>query len=146
MFDIGFAELLLIGVISLVVLGPERLPGAMRTTGLWLGRIRRTFRNMKADIEREIGADEIKRQLHNEEIMQNIKKMESQIPSSGIYDIGSAVSGQSAASAPAEPEAKADQTPTAGAERDDAMADFTGSVAPNVVDEQAKKSEPVNGQ
>lgn len=76
MFDIGFAELLVIGVISLVVLGPERLPGAMRTTGLWVGRIRRSIRDIKTDIEREVGADEIRRQLHNEEVMRSLEKMD----------------------------------------------------------------------
>jgi sec-independent protein translocase protein TatB len=76
MFDIGFAELLLVAVISLVVLGPERLPGAMRTTGLWVGRIRRTIRDIKTDIEREVGADEIRRQLHNEEVMRSLEKMD----------------------------------------------------------------------
>jgi sec-independent protein translocase protein TatB len=39
MFDIGFTELLLIGVVALIVLGPDRLPGAVRTAGLWIGRI-----------------------------------------------------------------------------------------------------------
>jgi sec-independent protein translocase protein TatB len=76
MFDIGFAELLVVGVISLVVLGPERLPGAMRTTGLWVGRIRRSIREIKTDIEREVGADEIRRQLHNEEVMRSLEKMD----------------------------------------------------------------------
>ena len=76
MFDIGFAELLVIGVISLVVLGPERLPGALRTTGLWVGRIRRSIRDIKTDIEREVGADEIRRQLHNEEVMRSLEKMD----------------------------------------------------------------------
>lgn len=76
MFDIGFAELLLVAVISLVVLGPERLPGAMRTCGLWVGRIRRTVRDIRTDIEREVGADEIRRQLHNEEVMRSLEKMD----------------------------------------------------------------------
>ena len=65
MFDIGFTELLLVGLVSLFVLGPERLPGAVRTAGLWIGRAKRSFANIKAEVEREIGADEIRRQLHN---------------------------------------------------------------------------------
>ena len=69
MFDIGFTELLLVGLVALVVLGPERLPGAVRTTGLWIGRLKRSFANIKAEVEREIGADEIRRQLHNERIL-----------------------------------------------------------------------------
>ena len=61
MFDIGFTELLLVGLVALVVLGPERLPGAVRTAGLWVGRLKRSFNNIKAEVEREIGADEIRR-------------------------------------------------------------------------------------
>ena len=70
MFDIGFTELLLVGIVALVVLGPERLPGAVRTASLWIGRIKRSFSAIKAEVEREIGADEIRRQLHNEQILE----------------------------------------------------------------------------
>ena len=63
MFDIGFSELLLVGLVALLVLGPERLPGAARTAGLWVGRIKRSFLSIKTEVEREIGADEIRRQL-----------------------------------------------------------------------------------
>lgn len=74
MFDIGFAELLIVSIIGLLVLGPERLPGAIRTGSLWLGRFRRSFQGMKADIERELGADEIRRQLHNESILSSLEE------------------------------------------------------------------------
>lgn len=69
MFDVGFSELLLVALVALLVLGPERLPGAARTAGLWIGRIRRSFAAIKTEVEREIGADEIRRQLHNENIL-----------------------------------------------------------------------------
>lgn len=75
MFDIGFMELLLVGLVALFVLGPERLPGAVRTAGLWVGRLKRSFSNIKAEVEREIGADEIRRQLHNERILDLEKEM-----------------------------------------------------------------------
>ena len=77
MFDIGFTELLLIGVVALVVLGPERLPGAVRMAGLWIGRIKRSFSAIKAEVEREIGADEIRRQLHNEQILELERDMKA---------------------------------------------------------------------
>jgi sec-independent protein translocase protein TatB len=77
MFDIGFTELLLIGIVALVVLGPERLPGAVRTAGLWIGRIKRSFSAIKAEVEREIGADEIRRQLHNEQILDLEREMKA---------------------------------------------------------------------
>ena len=75
MFDIGFSELLLVGIVALVVLGPERLPGAVRTAGLWIGRIKRSFSAIKAEVEREIGADKIRRQLHNEQILELEREM-----------------------------------------------------------------------
>ncbi len=78
MFDIGFFELLLIGVVSLLVMGPERLPGAIRTTSLWLGRLRRSFNAIKADIEKEIGADEIRRQIHNDGILKELEEVTEQ--------------------------------------------------------------------
>lgn len=60
MFDIGFSELLVIGVVALIVLGPERLPKVARTAGHMLGRLQRYVSDVKA---------EIKREMHNEELM-----------------------------------------------------------------------------
>lgn len=74
MFDIGFMELLLIGIVALLVLGPDKLPGAIRTGALWFGRAKRSFNNVKAEIEQQINADEIRRQLHNESILGDIEK------------------------------------------------------------------------
>jgi len=79
MFDIGFPELVLISIVALLVIGPERLPETIRTIMLWLGRIRRTFTNIKNELEQEIGADEIRRQLHNETIMKDIKDTKESI-------------------------------------------------------------------
>ncbi|MDU4252088.1 MULTISPECIES: Sec-independent protein translocase protein TatB [Pseudomonas] len=70
MFGISFSELLLVGLVALLVLGPDRLPGAARTAGLWIGRLKRSFNAIKTEVERELGADEIRRQLHNEHILQ----------------------------------------------------------------------------
>jgi len=79
MFDIGFSELALVCVIALIVLGPERMPQALRTLGLWFGRMRRTFTTMKTEIEREIGMDDIRRQLHNEAVMDEMKRLQRDI-------------------------------------------------------------------
>ncbi|BBP85901.1 MULTISPECIES: Sec-independent protein translocase protein TatB [unclassified Pseudomonas] len=79
MFGISFGELLLIGLVALLVLGPERLPGAARTAGLWIGRLKRSFNAIKQEVEREIGADEIRRQLHNEQIMALEKQIKESI-------------------------------------------------------------------
>jgi len=66
MFDIGFWELLLIGVVALLVVGPDKLPGLARTAGHWVGRTRRFVSSVKADIDREIAADELKKILANQ--------------------------------------------------------------------------------
>jgi sec-independent protein translocase protein TatB len=63
MFDVGFFELLLVGVVALLVIGPERLPTVARTAGKWLGRGRRVLQSVKADIEQELRAEELKRIL-----------------------------------------------------------------------------------
>lgn len=74
MFDIGFMEMLVVAVIALLVLGPERLPGAIRTVSLTVGRIKRGFSEVRSQVEREIGADEIRQQLHNERILAELEK------------------------------------------------------------------------
>lgn len=77
--DIGLPELLLIAIVGLLVIGPDRLPETLRTLGLWLGRMRRSFNAVKTEIEKEIGMDEVKRQLHNEAIMDEMKRIEAEV-------------------------------------------------------------------
>jgi sec-independent protein translocase protein TatB len=81
-FDIGFTELLLIAVIALVVLGPERLPGAIRTTAYWVGKVRRSFQSAKEELERELDVDGIKRQIHNEQVMKELEKTRAEVTES----------------------------------------------------------------
>jgi len=61
MFDVGFSELIVIGIVALVVIGPERLPKVARTAGLLLGRVQRYVSDVKADISREMQLDELKK-------------------------------------------------------------------------------------
>jgi sec-independent protein translocase protein TatB len=61
MFDIGFSELLLIGVVALIVIGPERLPRVARTLGHLFGRMQRYVNDVKADISREMELEELRR-------------------------------------------------------------------------------------
>jgi sec-independent protein translocase protein TatB len=61
MFELSFGEIALILVIALLVVGPEKLPGIARTLGLWLGKARRFAASVKADIDRELQTEEIKR-------------------------------------------------------------------------------------
>ncbi len=60
MFDMGFTELALIGIVALVVIGPERLPGVARTAGKYFGRLKRFMTTIKADVEQELRADELR--------------------------------------------------------------------------------------
>jgi len=67
MFDSGFSELLLIMIVALVVVGPERLPALMRKVGYWVGRFRRYANTVRAEIERELNADELRSMLSRQE-------------------------------------------------------------------------------
>ncbi len=78
MFDISFAELFLLSLVALLILGPQRLPEVLRTLGLWLGRMRRVYNNVRQEIDREIGMDDIRRQLHNEQIVEELKHVETE--------------------------------------------------------------------
>lgn len=82
MFDPSFLELIVICVVALLVLGPDKLPGAIRTLGLWIGRLRRSFNNIRREIEQEVGADEIRRQLRNEAIMEKFNSTKNQVTES----------------------------------------------------------------
>lgn len=77
MFDIGFWEILLILVLALVVIGPERLPGAARTLGLWVGKARRYVEGVKGEVEQEFDLSEFKRVIHNQEIQ--LKELQQKI-------------------------------------------------------------------
>ena len=66
MFDVGFSELILMAIVALVVLGPEKLPHAARVAGAWIGRIKRMVGNMQAEIEREVSAQEMRERLQKE--------------------------------------------------------------------------------
>ncbi|MDC1454001.1 Sec-independent protein translocase protein TatB [Porticoccaceae bacterium] len=72
MFDIGFSELLVIAVIALVVMGPERLPETVRSISLWIGRMKQMLSSARQELENEVGMDEIRRQLQNEKIMRDL--------------------------------------------------------------------------
>jgi sec-independent protein translocase protein TatB len=111
MFDIGFWELVMIGVVALVVVGPERLPALARTVGLWTGKARQMIGSVKAEIDRELKAEELKR------------IMQEQAQSTGLHEIIEETTHEVAGAreelarvaqadqAAAEPAAPADSTP-----------------------------------
>lgn len=67
MFDVGFSELVMVGLIALLVIGPERLPKAARIAGYWLGKTRSTIANVKAEIKQELHAEEMRQLLNQQE-------------------------------------------------------------------------------
>ncbi len=77
MFDVGFSELVVIGLVALVVIGPERLPKVARTAGLLLGRLQRYVNDVKADINREMQLDELKKL--QEQMKDQVLAMESSV-------------------------------------------------------------------
>ena len=86
MFDVGLLELMLVGIVALLVVGPERLPKLARTAGMWLGRGRRFISSVKEDIDREIKADELRQIIEKQkqnnplhEIVEDTKKEFEQI-------------------------------------------------------------------
>jgi sec-independent protein translocase protein TatB len=118
MFDIGFPELILVCVVALLVLGPERLPVALRTLGLWVGRARRSFLSVKAEIEREIGMDEVRRQLHNETVLEDLRKLERDVkgkPTSSIapHNAGPEAAPEAVAALPEQVDVATNDTPEA---------------------------------
>jgi len=66
MFDIGFLELVLIGVLALLVLGPERLPHAARTVGQWVGKAKRMASNLTDELDRQVKVDELQKKIDME--------------------------------------------------------------------------------
>jgi len=77
MFDVGFSELVVIAVVALIVIGPERLPKVARTVGILLGRLQRYVNDVKSDINREMQLDELKKL--QEQVTNQVRDMESSV-------------------------------------------------------------------
>ena len=120
MLDVGFWELLLVSVIALIFIGPEKLPGTIRTIALMVGRFRRSLTNLRNEFENEIGADEIRQQLHNEAIMESLRETKSEIDSAieetqrTIHDVTHPLSKPAEPSVPDTPATKDDTAPAPG--------------------------------
>jgi len=114
MFDIGFSEMLVIGLVALIVIGPERLPRVARTLGNLAGRLQRYVADVKADINREVELDELRK------MKDSVQQAASGIESSVQNEINSVQSelksaendlNAAAASAAADPAAGAAEPP-----------------------------------
>ena len=118
MFDIGFSELLVIAVVALIVLGPERLPKAARFAGLWVRKARAQWYSVKSEFEREMAADELRRSLADpaRQLRDDVAQAARETPASVNADIS--------ADAPADPAQRALDlgAPPAGDTPDDGRA------------------------
>ena len=88
MFDIGFSELMVIAVVALIVIGPERLPRVARTAGILLGRLRRYAADVKADISREMQLDELRKM--QQDVADRIASAESTVRQE-LHDVETSV-------------------------------------------------------
>ena len=116
MFDIAFSEIVVIAVVALIVIGPERLPKAARTLGLLFGRLQRYVNDVKADINREMELDELRRmrqevQSAATELQQSVASVASEVQS-GVRSVEQQLN-DTAREATADPAAV---TPAAAAE------------------------------
>lgn len=82
MFDVGFSELVLIAVVAMIVIGPERLPKVARTAGALLGRMQRYVANVKSEVEREMQFEDLKKL--QQEIQAQSKQVENSILSPNL--------------------------------------------------------------
>ncbi|MBT3204210.1 MAG: twin-arginine translocase subunit TatB [Gammaproteobacteria bacterium] len=67
MFDMGFAEMMIIGIVALLVIGPERLPSVARKAGAYVAKVKRFITNVKSDVEREFRTDELQQMLKQQQ-------------------------------------------------------------------------------
>lgn len=74
MFDIGFWEILVIAVVALIVVGPERLPRLVRITGLWIGRAQASLQSIRNEISKELRAQELKEALKKPDNMPDLNE------------------------------------------------------------------------
>ncbi|HNO64013.1 MAG TPA: Sec-independent protein translocase protein TatB [Thauera aminoaromatica] len=117
MFDVGLSELMVIGVVALIVIGPERLPRVARTAGHLLGRLQRYVSDVKADINREMQLEELKK------LQQQVASQVSSIESTVSHEmreveqsVGAAVAPASTEAAPAAADAATAPAPAATTE------------------------------
>ena len=109
MFDIGFTEMFVVAIVGLLVLGPERLPGAIRTGAKWLNKLKQGFNRIKAEIDEELGTQELQAQLRTDSITSSFKKdkdvleaLDQQAQSNNIQFLDSLVNPEEKSPAPGE--------------------------------------------
>src|SRR5215472_19226705 len=127
MFDVGFSEIVLIAVVALIVIGPEKLPKVARTLGHMFGRLQRYVNEVKADINREIELDEL-RKLQTQ-VQDAARDMEQSMSGaareveSGMRSVEAQLNAAEAANAAPEPQKSAAQTTASPSTQDTAKAE-----------------------
>ena len=134
MFDMGFTEMMLIGIVALIVIGPEKLPGVARTTGKYFGRLKRFVTTVKADVEQELRADELRDILSKQQEELNTLKDSINVSSKAFEDEVAGVGKTTQSADEALPDsaatAEADSTTTSDLASSDAKVDPDSSEAP----------------
>ena len=130
MFEIGFQEIFLLGAIALLVVGPERLPGLARTVGVWVGKAQRLVGQVRADVEREIRAEELRQSMKEfsptaalSDMRKEVEEFAGEVSRPAAAGDRTADSGRAAESGSGEPEA-------AGAPRPDPAGDTRAAADP----------------
>lgn len=137
MFDVGFSELIVIAIVALVVIGPERLPKVARTAGLLLGRLQRYVNDVKADINREMQLDELK--ALRSELQESARDLEQRV-SSELRSVEETFQQSVAATLPSPGETT---LPVTGADAESALAP---TIAPAVAVTQSVESPSSDAQ
>lgn len=140
MLDIGFLELMLIGIVGLLVLGPERLPRAARTAGMWIGKIKRTVSGMQREISAQLEAEELRQKLNEQQ-----KKLDDSLKKAKL-DVESIADSPSDA-APTAPSDTEQRVAKASSRLDDAL-QTVREEAPSAPasPETTRKAEPESAQ
>jgi len=133
MFDIGFSELLVIAVVALLVVGPERLPRVARTAGHLFGRLQRYVNDVKSDIQRELELDELKKLRSQFEdaarsVEQSVNEVGREI-NAVSDDLNRSIAGEGQASASPPPAVLPDGVPPTAADGGSAPASTTSTEA-----------------
>ncbi len=91
MFDVGFWELCLVGLVSLLVIGPEKLPAAARVAGFWVGKTRNIVASVKSEIKEELQAEEMRQIMKEQATIENEFKNVLEESSSAVNEINSSI-------------------------------------------------------
>ena len=112
MFDFGFWEILMVVLVALIVVGPERMPGLARTAGLWVGKAKRMIADVKSEIDNELAMSELKKALDEQDLMEDVYEVIEETKQAG-QDVAKEIQETRQASQGVEQKIEHDVTPDA---------------------------------